>query len=1000
MSENTQIDEDLYSRQLFVLGIDAMKRMANSSVLISGLGGLGVEIAKNIILAGVKAVTLQDTENVTMADLASQFYLNESSIGKNRALESFPKLVGLNEYVSVSTSTAELTTSFIQQFNCIIITNPMKYSEIFEISDFCHKNGIAFILSMTRGVFGFIFNDFGETFNVREPSGEKPTRFLISSISNDKEGIVVIDDKDDHNLSPNDHVIFDQVEGMTEVNGREFPVKVINKKSFSIGDTSEFHPYVSGTSSGYGNQIILPITMHFLELKEALKNPSFNISDFSAFGRDQQVIVAFFSLFKSIEENNTSVENVLKNAAIFNNEYKLVEALDEKLISEFVREDAVIAPTAAVLGGIAGQEVIKSVSGKFTPLQMFFTLAYVEALQPEESYKCTLKNDRYDAYRIVFGDDQQAAMQKLRYFMVGAGALGCELLKNWAMMGVATEGEGKIFVTDMDQIERSNLNRQFLFRNTDIGKPKSQCAADAIKVMNPAIVVEAQQNRVGEESENIYNDDFYNSLSGVCNALDNRETRSYNDTQCVYYNKPLLESGTLGPMAHFQIILPHLTPSFNSYVDPPSHGIPECTLHYFPTNINHCTMWARDIFGGLFTQQPSVVNQYLTDKGYVKKMMKADPGSLITNLQTVKRLLIEERPETFEDCIKWARLEFEDLFNHQLKDLINQYPKDSKDDHGVPFWTGARRFPSILTYNPNNEYHAAFVNAAAFMHAKVHGITPENDAAQRATNVEVPEWKPSNQKMDVEGTDNNPKKKKKPALAKNYKIVIKKLCQEVSKCRETSKPLNVEEFEKDDPTNGHMEFIAAAANLRAINYRIPPTTKLEIKGIAGNIIPAIATTTAMVCGFVALEMYKVHSVTKKDLSEFRDGFVNLSSANFQLLQPNQVPTKTIMANGKQIKFSLWDKWVIEGDLTVKEFIAEFENKYGLKISALTVGMIIAYTEFFKASNDLENKKITSIYKEDAQLTLAEGKLLKVVPSCVDEKGDDIPEIPEVYLKYF
>lgn len=52
-------------------------------------------------------------------------------------------------------------------------------------------------------------------------------------------------------------------------------------------------------------------------------------------------------------------------------------------------------------------------------------------------------------------------------FQVGAGAIGCELLKNFAMIGLAG-GEGEVIVTDMDTIEKSNLNRQFLFRPSDV----------------------------------------------------------------------------------------------------------------------------------------------------------------------------------------------------------------------------------------------------------------------------------------------------------------------------------------------------------------------------------------------------------------------------------------------------------------------------------------------------------------------------------------------------
>ena len=97
MSAEPVIDENLYSRQIYVLGVDAMKKLATSSVLISGLGGLGVEIAKNIILAGVNNVTIHDTRSCRLSDLASNFYLNESHIGKNRALSCLKSLSSLNE---------------------------------------------------------------------------------------------------------------------------------------------------------------------------------------------------------------------------------------------------------------------------------------------------------------------------------------------------------------------------------------------------------------------------------------------------------------------------------------------------------------------------------------------------------------------------------------------------------------------------------------------------------------------------------------------------------------------------------------------------------------------------------------------------------------------------------------------------------------------------------------------------------------------------------------
>ena len=116
------IDEALYSRQLYVLGHEAMRRMAGATVLIVGLKGLGVEIAKNVVLGGVKSVTLYDPAPVQVADLSAQFFLTEADTGRGRAEVTAPRLAELNQYVPVTVHKGPLAPEFAAQFGIVVLT--------------------------------------------------------------------------------------------------------------------------------------------------------------------------------------------------------------------------------------------------------------------------------------------------------------------------------------------------------------------------------------------------------------------------------------------------------------------------------------------------------------------------------------------------------------------------------------------------------------------------------------------------------------------------------------------------------------------------------------------------------------------------------------------------------------------------------------------------------------------------------------------------------------
>lgn len=206
--KNEDIDESLYSRQLYVLGVDAMRKMQNSDVLISGLGGVGVEIAKNVILGGVRSVTLHDQTKCSVKDLSSQFYLSTSCIGQNRAESCLKQLSELNSYVATDVLTEELSDLNLNRYKVVVLTEASD-KEQKRVSDICRSNKIALITADTKGLFGQVFCDFGESFVVYDDDGLPLKTAQVISISKESEGVVTTEKW--HHLVSGDYVMFSGV---------------------------------------------------------------------------------------------------------------------------------------------------------------------------------------------------------------------------------------------------------------------------------------------------------------------------------------------------------------------------------------------------------------------------------------------------------------------------------------------------------------------------------------------------------------------------------------------------------------------------------------------------------------------------------------------------------------------------------------------------------------------------------------------------------------------
>ncbi|KAK9168059.1 hypothetical protein Syun_000199 [Stephania yunnanensis] len=297
-----EIDEDLHSRQLAVYGRETMRRLFASNILISGMQGLGVEIAKNVILAGVKSVTLHDEGTVELWDLSSNFIFSESDVGKNRALASVQKLQELNNAVIISTLTERLTKEKLSNFQAVVFTD-ISTEDAIEFDDYCHNHQppIAFVKTEVRGLFGNVFCDFGPQFTVTDVDGEEPHTGIIASISNDTSALVSCVDDERLEFQDGDLVIFSEVQGMTELNdGKPRKIKHARPYSFILDeDTTNYGTYERG---GIVTQVKQPKILNFKPLREALKDPGeFLLSDFSKFDRPPLLHLAFQALnrFKS-----------------------------------------------------------------------------------------------------------------------------------------------------------------------------------------------------------------------------------------------------------------------------------------------------------------------------------------------------------------------------------------------------------------------------------------------------------------------------------------------------------------------------------------------------------------------------------------------------------------------------------------------------------------------------------------------------------------------------
>lgn len=1000
--------------------------------------GLGVELAKNIILMGVKEVSICDENLIRINDLTSNYIFSKEDVGKMRRDKAcLSNLKKLNIFVDVNCyefTDINILYNIVEKYDIVVITEIMDSLILNNIEEICIKNNHGFIYTGVCGLFSFIFNDFGKNHYINNWNGDSPNSYYIKNITKDKECLITIDDSNDLQL-PNegDFVVFKEIEGMIELNdGKPRKIKIIkSKNSFILDeDTSCFGEYIKNgiftekkmpkriSYSTFGKNLISPIIDENNQCENASTIHSLIYATQKFYDENKKLPDLNKEEHSKIIYNNAKefYEKNKKNFIFFEEDGE--EDFNEELalnLSYFI--SAEISTYTTFIGGIVSQEIVKF-SGNYTPFKQWFYFEAYDTIKNLKNPNRSLLNSRYDDQIAIYGQEIQEKLSKSNIFMVGAGALGCEYLKIFALMGISTDKYSKTVVTDNDNIEVSNLSRQFLFNNEDIGKSKSESACFAVRKMNKNFNCEAHKNLVSFETENIYNENFFEKQTFLISAVDNNKARKYLDSQAILFKKPLLDAGTEGTKANTILVIPNLSESLSEIrKEKSSNKYTSCTLKSFPSLIEHCIEWGKVQFDKFFIQDiQDIIDLIIEQESKLKKIKDFTSSEKISFLSDVKDNLILLNSNKYENCIEMAFKKFYYTFVYLIEKLLQLNPVDLRNHDGTHFWAGSKRIPSILNFDINDKLCKEFIFSYANLIARCLGIEIKNninDELLVKINEKIKLYKFEDTELnlydDEKEDDLNETSTQKQEGAKNSeqkddkeeeKINI--LFEEVKSLLKQINPnqrLHPEIFDKDDDSNGQIHFIYCFSNLRGRNYKINECDELKVKFIAGRIIPAIESTTAAVTGFNASQIISL--LINQKIEDFTEIQMDLGTSFISYHNPMPKKKQKSYEKKNNKKFIAipegWSKWDcinIEGPMTLKIFMEYMKNQYKINIRGI-------YTQNMESlfNKNLINENLEDIYCRLKKLSKNSMRHLLVLYLDANDTNKNIVLMPRIIYKF-
>ncbi|KAF8732538.1 Ubiquitin-activating enzyme active site, partial [Rhizoctonia solani] len=449
--------------------------------------------------------------------------------------------------------------------------------------------------------------------------------------------------------------------------------------------------------------------------------------------------------------------------------------------------------------------------------------------------------------RAILGDELYRKLSSAKTLVVGAGGIGCELLKNLVLSGF-----GEITLLDLDTIDLSNLNRQFLFRKKDVKQSKALVAAATAQPFNPSVKIYPIHGNIKEPQFDV---GWFKQFDIVMNALDNLDARRHVNKMCIAAGIPLIESGTAGylgqvqPLMHHALHSPSETECFECVAKPVPKSFPSSLLQLQKVKKSQ---WfeARQLFGEE------------EDEGELDRAVAAgENASKIATLKeeaqafkTVRSLL--RTPADTTD--KAASAAFAKIYDQDIRRLLAM----------SDMWK--YRVPPV-PLDRNAILEGVFVDSR-----NEASSGKEEDGPNAVGEKEGPN----------KGGDNSAGAPAGAGLKDQKTLTLKETIELFDdSLRRLAARIPKEEiitFDKDDDDT--LDFVTAGANLRAYAYGIEQKTRWEVKETAGNIIPAIATTNAIIAGLIVIQALNVLKSVLPNVSAQTGGALANSAPKNVLIQ--------------------------------------------------------------------------------------------------------------------